>query len=114
MRKKKARNKTLQISLRVSEKELERIDRRAKLANINRTTFLVESALQKELTVVIFSDAKEIARRLTEVNTSLNRLKILVYQGKVEIVNLESCLQEVSNIWQLLNSLTNQTEVIKD
>lgn len=114
MRRKKLKNKTRQISLRLSEKEVIAIDKRAKLANKNRSKFLTDCALQNEITVVNFPDAKDIARRLTEVSSALNNLKILVHQGKVQTANMHNCTEEVSKIWQSLNSLTSQTEVIKE
>lgn len=89
MRKKKARNKTQQISLRVSEKELLNIDKRAKIANRNRSKFLIDSALQKEITVVNFPENKEIAKRLVDINSTINKLNILAYQGKIEIVYMD-------------------------
>ena len=69
--------------------------------------------MKNEITVINFPNKEEIARRLTEVSSAINKLNILVYQGKVGTVNMEKCAEEVSAVWELLNSLTIQTEVIR-
>lgn len=111
---KKAKTKTARMGIRLSPKSLATIDKKAKIAKLSRSEYMVKSALEKSITVVNFPEKKEITRRLTEISSAINKTNILAYDGKIKIVYMDKTAKEVSEVWQLLNSLISQTEVIKE
>lgn len=79
------RNKT--IPFRVTEKELENIDKKAAKAKLSRTDFLIAAALGKEITLM--EDLKPILYELRRIGNNVNQLTKLANMGSIETVNLE-------------------------
>ena len=100
-------DKTKRIDIRVTENQLLQIDKLAEKVLMNRSEFLISSALNKQITVI--KSGKEIAFQLSKIGTNINQLKILAHQGKIKIVYLDKFAEGVNEIWQLLNSSISQT-----
>ena len=100
--------KTKRIDIRVSEKELLQIDRQAAKSKMSRSKFLINAALNKQITV--FDGGKDIAYQLSKIGGNINQLKILAHQGKINIVHLDKFAGEVNAVWLLLSSSISQTE----
>ena len=81
----RVRNKT--IPFRVTEKELEIIDKKAAKAKLSRTDFLIAAALGKEITLM--EDLKPILYELRRIGNNVNQLTKLANMGSIETVNLE-------------------------
>lgn len=81
----RVRNKT--IPFRVTEKELEIIDKKAAKAKLSRTDFLIAAALGKEITLI--EDLKPILYELRRIGNNVNQLTKLANIGSIETVNLE-------------------------
>lgn len=81
----RVRNKT--IPFRVTEKELEIIDKKAAKAKLSRTDFLIAAALGKEITLM--EDLKPILYELRRIGNNVNQLTKLANMGSIEMVNLE-------------------------
>ena len=81
----RVRNKT--IPFRVTEKELEIIDKKAAKAKLSRTDFLIAAALGKEITLL--EDLKPILYELRRIGNNVNQLTKLANMGSIETVNLE-------------------------
>ena len=75
------RNKN--IPIRVTEKELEIIDRKAAKAKLSRTDFLVTAALGKEITLM--EDLKPILTELRRIGNNVNQLTKLANAGAVRV-----------------------------
>jgi hypothetical protein len=105
-------DKTKRIDIRVSEKELLQIDRLAIKSKMSRSQFLITTALNKQITV--FDGGKDIAYQLSKIGGSINQLKILAHQGKINIVYLDKFAGEVSAVWQSLSSSISRTEPTRD
>lgn len=101
-------NKVKRINLRVTEKEYEKIAKKAKKAKMNISQYVSRSALGRD--IVVFEDLKELIHHLSKVGNNLNQITMLVHQGKVKAVDLSSVKKVVEEIWQSLNSLTEQTK----
>ena len=101
-------NKVKRINLRVTEKEYEKIAKKAKKAKLNISQYVSLSALGRD--IVVFEDLKELIHHLSKVGNNLNQITMLAHQGKVKAVDLSSVKKVVEEIWQLLNSLTEQTK----
>jgi hypothetical protein len=101
-------NKSKRIDIRISEKDLLRIDRLAEKAKMSRSQYILNSALGKQ--IIVIDNGREIARQLSKIGSNINQLKILAHQGKINIVYLERFAEEVKAVWQLLNSSISQTK----
>jgi hypothetical protein len=101
-------NKTKRIDLRISEKDLSRIDRLAEKAKMSRSQYLLNSALGKQ--IIVIESGGEIARQFSKIGSNVNQLKILAHQGKINIVYLDRFAEEVKTVWQSLSSLISQTK----
>ena len=101
-------NKIKRINLRVTEKEFQKIEKKANKAKMNMSQYMSLSVLGRD--IVVFENLKEITHQLAKVGTNLNQVTILAHQGKINVVDLSSVKKVVEGIWQLLNSLTEQTK----
>lgn len=75
---------------------------------MNISQYVSLSALDRD--IVVFEDLKELIHQLSKVGNNLNQITMLAHQGKIKTVDLSSVIKVVENIWQLLNSLTEQTK----
>ena len=88
------RNKN--IPIRVTEKELEIIDRKAAKAKLSRTDFLVTAALGKEITLM--EDLKPILTELRRIGNNVNQLTKLANAGAVRMVGLQELTEALGEI----------------
>ena len=80
------RKRNISIPIRVTEKELSVIDKKAAKARLTRTEYLITCALGKEITLI--EDLKPILADLRRVGNNLNQLTRLANMGKIQGVNL--------------------------
>lgn len=97
----RTRNKS--IPIRVTEKELEIIDKKAERAKLTRTDFLILAALNKEISVC--EDLKPILRELSRIGNNINQLTRLANSGTTRVVNLCECTEELGAIHTALFDL---------
>lgn len=88
------RNKN--IPIRVTEKELEIIGRKAAKAKLSRTDFLVAAALGKEITLM--EDLKPILTELRRIGNNVNQLTKLANAGAVRVVGLQDLTEALGEI----------------
>ena len=100
----RTRNKT--IPFRVTEKELQAIDKKAAKAKLSRTDFLVASALGKSITLI--EDLKPILTELHRIGNNLNQLTRLANMGRIEIVGLETFTEELGQVHEVLFRILTQ------
>lgn len=101
-------NKVKRINLRVTEKEYEKIEKKAKKAKMNISQYVSLSALGRD--IVVFEDLKELIHQLSKAGNNLNQITLLAHQGKIKEIDLSSVKKVVEEIWRSLNSLTEQTK----
>ena len=94
--------------MRVTESEYQKIELKAKKAKMNISQYVSLSALDRD--IVVFEDLKELIHHLAKAGNNLNQITTLAHQGKVKAVDLSPVKKVVEEIWQLLNSLTEQTK----
>ena len=97
----RTRNKS--IPIRVTEKELEIIDKKAERARLSRTDYLILAALNKEISVC--EDLKPILRELSRIGNNINQLTRLANSGTTRVVNLCECTEELGAIHTALCDL---------
>ena len=100
----RTRNKT--IPFRVTEKELQMIDRKAAKAKLSRTDFLVASALGKQITLI--EDLKPVLTELHRIGNNLNQLTRLANMGRIEAVGLEDFTEALGQVHTVLFRILSQ------
>ena len=80
------RVRDVSIPFRVTEKELQEIDKRAEKAKLDRTNYLIACALNKKITVL--EDLKPLLSELKRIGNNLNQLTKLSNMGQIKTVDL--------------------------
>ncbi|MBK5263508.1 MAG: plasmid mobilization relaxosome protein MobC, partial [Peptostreptococcaceae bacterium] len=75
-------NKVKRINLRVTEKEYEKIAKKAKKTKMNISQYVSLSALGRD--IVVFEDLKELIHQLSKAGNNLNQITLLAHQGKIK------------------------------
>ena len=100
------RKRNIAIPIRVTEKELSVIDRKAARARLTRTEYLITCALGKEITLI--EDLKPILADLRRVGNNLNQLTRLANMGKIQGVNLGACRAALEQTYTAIHTLAKR------
>lgn len=73
---------------------------------MNISQYVSLSALGRD--IIVIEDLKELTHQLSKVGNNLNQITMLAHKGKVTCIGLAAVKKVVNEIWQLLNSLTEQ------
>ena len=95
------------LNFRLSEKEMERIRAKAEKANLTVSAYILSSALDKP--IVVIDGLPDAVKELRRIGSNVNQLTTLVNMDKIRCVELGSVKEELTRIWQSLNSLTRKT-----
>ena len=95
------RNKS--IPIRVTEDELQQIDKKAAKAILSRTDYLINCALGKEITLI--EDIKPLLTEMRRIGNNLNQQTKLANMGKINAVNLEETLTALDKMYQVIHTL---------
>ena len=100
------RKRNISIPIRVTEKELSVIDRKAARARLTRTEYLITCALGKEITLI--EDLKPILADLRRIGNNLNQLTRLANMGKIQGVNLGECRAALEQTYTAIHTLAKR------
>ena len=100
------RKRNISIPIRVTEKELSVIDKKAAKARLSRTEYLITCALGKEITLI--EDLKPILADLRRVGNNLNQLTRLANMGKIQGVNLGECRAALEQTYTAIHTLAKR------
>ena len=100
------RKRNISIPIRVTEKELSVIDKKAAKARLSRTEYLITCALGKEITLI--EDLKPILADLRRVGNNLNQLTRLANMGKIQGVNLVECRAALEQTYTAIHTLAKR------
>lgn len=100
------RKRNIAIPIRVTEKELSVIDRKAARARLTRTEYLITCALGKEITLI--EDLKPILADLRRIGNNLNQLTRLANMGKIQGVNLSECRAALEQTYTAIHTLAKR------
>ena len=100
----RTRNKSLPI--RVTEKELEIIDRKAVKAKLDRTNFMIAAALGKKITLI--EDLKPLLIELSRVGNNVNQLTRLANSGAIRAIDLAETNEALGRIYDAIIKLSKQ------
>ena len=102
---KRKRNK--QIVIRATEKEFEQIKKNVERSKLTQNKYLIQSALEKEITVI--DGLRELIIETKRIGVNLNQLTKLANQGRVDCKGeLKEINRELVEVWQSLRQLTQK------
>ena len=102
------RKRNIAIPIRVTEKELEEIDAKASKAKKNRTEYMINAALGKQITVI--DDLREMITQLKRIGNNLNQLTKKANMHEIKVVNLEETNQDLAEIYQAIFALARKVD----
>ena len=95
--------KDKKINLRLTEKEKNIIESKAKKCNMTITKFIVSSCLKDK--IIIVNGLDKVDSELRRIGNNINQLTRLANEKIITVVDLKELRMEVNNIWQLLKQL---------
>lgn len=84
------------IDLRVSKKEKDEIEKKAALAKMNQSKFILACCRSKP--IIVIESLKEFTTELNRTGNNLNQIALLCHQGLISTPDLEEireCLKEI-------------------
>lgn len=97
------RTRNISIPFRVTEKELQEIDRKAAKAKLSRTEYLIACALGKQITLV--EDLKPLLAEMRRIGNNVNQLTKLANMGRVRETNLTETKETLEQIYVAIYAL---------
>lgn len=98
--------KDKKINIRLTEKEKNIIESKAKKLNMTLTKFIVSSCLKDK--IVIVNGLDKVDAELRRIGNNINQLTRLANEKIITVVDLKELRTEVNNIWQLLKQLAQK------
>ncbi len=98
--------KDKKINIRLTEKEKNLIESKAKKYNMTITKFIVSSCLKDK--IIIINGLDKIDTELRRIGNNINQLTKLANEKIITVVDLKEVRMEVNNIWQLLKQLVQK------
>ena len=98
--------KDKKINIRLTEKEKNIIESKAKKLNMTITKFIVISCLKDK--IVIVNGLDKVDTELRRIGNNINQLTRLANEKIITVIDLKELRMEVNNIWQLLKQLVQK------
>ena len=98
--------KNKKINIRLTEKEKNIIELKAKKLNMTITKFIVSSCLKDK--IVIVNGLDRVDTELRRIGNNINQLTRLANEKIITVIDLKELRMEVNNIWQLLKQLVQK------
>lgn len=99
-------SKDKKINIRLTEKEKNLIEKKAKKCNMTITKFILNSCLKDK--IIIINGLDKIDIELRRIGNNINQLTRLANEKIITVVDLKELRMEVINIWQLLKQLVQK------
>ena len=98
--------KDKKINIRLSEKEKNIIEVKAKKLNMTITKFIISSCLKDK--IVIVNELDKVGTELRRIGNNINQLTRLANEKIITVIDLKELRMEVNNVWQLLKQLVQK------
>ena len=98
--------KDKKINIRLTEKEKNIIELKAKKLNMTITKFIISSCLKDK--IVIVKGLDRVDTELRRIGNNINQLTRLANEKIITVIDLKELRMEVNNIWQLLKQLVQK------
>ena len=94
------------INIRLTEKEKNIIESKAKKLNMTITKFIVSSCMKDK--IIIVNGLDKVDTELRRIGNNINQLTRLANEKIITVIDLKELRMEVNNIWQLLKQLVQK------
>lgn len=98
--------KDKKINIRLTEKEKNIIELKAKKLNMTITKLIVSSCLKDK--IVIVKGLDRVDTELRRIGNNINQLTRLANEKIITVIDLKELRMEVNDIWQLLKQLVQK------
>ena len=98
--------KNKQINIRLTEKELAYIKRKAERAKMDMTRFIITAVYKNNINVI--EGLLPLSNELRHIGNNLNQLTRLCHEGRITCLNLDGVKEQVGDIWRSLNLLMDE------
>ncbi len=98
--------KDKRINIRLTQKEKNLIETKAKKCNMTVTQYIIQSCLKNN--IVIINGLDKVDTELRRIGNNINQLTRLSNERIITVVGLKELRMEVNNIWQLLKQLVQK------
>lgn len=95
--------KDTEFKFRIASSDLEKIKSKAKKANMSVSSYIISSALDKD--IIVIDEIQEFTRQLSKVGNNLNQLTVLCHQGRITNPNLSAIHNLLQDIYKFLISI---------
>ncbi len=103
------RKRNIPIAFRVTEKELNAIDKQARKAKLDRTNYLIAAGIGKEIKIV--DGINDMLPALKRIGNNINQLSVLAHTGRIHAVNLGDTEEQLQKIYEELYRIGRENEV---
>lgn len=97
------RKRNIQTNIRMTEDEIIKIKKKAKLANMTFSNYVILTALNNE--VIVIDGIKDFTHQLSKVGTNLNQLTMLCHQGRITVPDITETNKVLNDLWECLVSI---------
>ena len=98
--------KDIKFSTRMAFQDRERIKELAALTGMSMSDYVTACCLGEQ--VLVIDGLKEVLSALRSVGNNLNQLTVLAHMGHVSVVNLESVAEQLAQVKETLNAVTQR------
>ena len=99
--------RTRKITVRATEKELEKIKVKVKKSGLTQNDYILHALLNKDITVI--EDLKPMLIELKRIGVNLNQLTMIANStNAVKETELKKISEELGEVWQLLRQLNHK------
>ncbi len=102
------------IYIRLSEADLQMIDRRAKALKMSRSKFLISAAEKHQVFILAADELKELVAQLRKVGVNVNQIATLCNMGKITCVHIEDTNEEITKIWKSIDKLRKTVKKLNE
>lgn len=106
--------KNRRLEIRLSEEELEEIDRRAKLLKLTRSKCLLQSVMHQRIILLDNTSIKQLTNELRKIGINVNQIALLANMGKLECVHIEDTNAQIKKVWQELRKLREDVKKLNE
>ncbi len=99
-------NKDKRINIRLTQKEKNLIETKAKKCNMTVTQYILKSCLKDN--IIVINGLDKVDAELRRIGNNINQLTRLSNERIITVVGLKELRMEVNNIWQLLKQLVQK------
>lgn len=106
--------KSADFHVRVSDEELNVIDKKARQAKMTRSKYVIQSALHQKIILLDNTSIKQLTKELRKIGINVNQIALLANMGKLKCVHIEDTNAQIKKVWQELRKLREDVKKLNE